>query len=90
MTNIYIKTHGCSANSADSESMAGLLTKAGFKIVSDIEHSEVNILNICTVKGLHVPLKEIEEFTEQFPDKKLVVAGCISKDIILRIRNLIK
>jgi len=88
MTKVYVQTHGCSANSTDSESMAGLLAKAGFKIVSDIEHSEVNILNICTVKGLHVPLKKIGEFTEQFPDKKLVVAGCISEDIIPQIRKL--
>ena len=66
MTNIYIQTHGCSANLSESEAMTGLLTKAGFHIVDNIENSDVNIINICTVKGNNVPLKEIRKF--QFPN----------------------
>ena len=88
MTDVYIQTHGCSANSADSEIMVGLLTKAGFKIVDDMEYSDVNIINICTVKGLIVPLREIRELTEQFPNKKLIIAGCITRDIISKIRKI--
>jgi len=88
MTNIYVQTHGCSANLVESEAMMGLLTKAGLNIVDEMEYSDVNILNICTVKGNNVPLKEIRKFTEQFPDKKLVVTGCITKDIIPQIRKI--
>jgi threonylcarbamoyladenosine tRNA methylthiotransferase CDKAL1 len=88
MTNIYIQTHGCSANLSESEAMMGLLAKSGFKIVDEMEYSDVNIINICTVKGPKVPLREIEKFTEQFPEKKLVVAGCITQDIIPRIREI--
>jgi len=88
MTNIYMQTHGCSANLVESESMMGLLTKSGFKIVDEMEYSDVNILNICTVKGTIVPLKEIRKFTEQFPEKKLIVTGCITKDIIPQIRSI--
>ncbi|MBU90606.1 hypothetical protein CMO94_03600 [Candidatus Woesearchaeota archaeon] len=88
MTDVYIQTHGCSANSADSEIMVGLLTKVGFKIVDDMEYSDVNIINICTVKGLIVPLREIRELTEQFPNKKLIIAGCITRDIIPKIRKI--
>ena len=76
MTKVYVQTHGCSANLVESESMMGLLTKSGFKMVDDMEYSDVNIINICTVKGLSVPLREIKKFTEQFPSKKLIVAGC--------------
>ena len=82
MTNVYIQTHGCTANLSDSEIMMGLLTKAGFHIVNNMEDSDVNILNICTVKGNNVALKEIKKFTKQFPDKKLVITGCISRDIV--------
>ena len=88
MEKIFIRTHGCSANFSESEAMAGLLTKAGFKIVDNMEHSDVNIINICTVKGLSGPLKEIKRVTEQFPDKKIVIAGCISRDIIQHIRKI--
>jgi len=82
-----MQTHGCSANLVESEAMMGLLTKSGFKIVDEMEYSDVNIINICTVKGTIVPLREIRKFTEQFPDKKLIVTGCITKDIIPQIRK---
>ena len=88
MTKVYVQTHGCSANLVESESMMGLLTKSGFKMVDDMEYSDVNIINICTVKGLSVPLREIKKFTEQFPSKKLIVAGCITRDIIPQIRKI--
>ena len=88
MTNIYVQTHGCSANLSESEIMMGLLAEAGFKIVDEMEYSDVNIINICTVKGPAVPLREIKKFTEQFPDKKLIVTGCITRDIIPQIRKI--
>src|SRR3989338_2162178 len=88
MTNICIQTHGCSANLAESEMMMGLLSKAGFHIVDDMEYSDVNIINICTVKGLAIPTSEIKKFTEQFPNKKLVITGRITKDIIPAIRKI--
>ena len=88
MTNIYIQTHGCSANVAESEIMMGMLSKGGFHIVDDMEYSDVNIINICTVKGPVVPLREIKNITEHYPDKKLVVTGCITRDIIPLIRKI--
>src|SRR3989338_637686 len=88
MTSIYVQTHGCSANLADSEAMIGLLSKAGFNVVNNMSSSDVNIINICTVKGLVVPLREIKDFTDNFPGKKLIVAGCISRDIIPAIRKI--
>ena len=88
MTKVYVQTHGCSANLVESEAMMGLLTKAGMHIVDEMEYSDINIINICTVKGPSVPLREIMKFTEQFPDKKLIVAGCITKDIIPQIRKI--
>jgi MiaB-like tRNA modifying enzyme len=88
MTKVYVQTHGCSANLVESEVMAGLLTKAGMHIVDEMEYSDINIINICTVKGPSVPLREIRKFTEQFPNKKLIVTGCITKDIIPSIRKI--
>ena len=88
MTNVYIQTHGCSANLSDSEIMLGLLTKSGFNIVNNMEDSDVNIINICTVKGNATALKEIRKFTEHFPEKKLVIAGCITRDITPQIRKI--
>ena len=88
MTHVYVQTHGCSANAAESEAMMGLLQKAGHTIVDDIEYADVSVINICTVKGNTVALREIRQVAEHFPDKKLVIAGCITIDIIPKIREI--
>jgi threonylcarbamoyladenosine tRNA methylthiotransferase CDKAL1 len=60
---VYIKTFGCSVNQSDTEVMAGLLTEAGFNVVSaygdenkfdveDPKRADVVIINTCTVKNL--------------------------------------
>ena len=88
METIYVQTHGCSANVVDSESMMGLLVESGFKLADEIEYSDIIILNICTVKGSHVALKEIKNITEHFPEKKLIIAGCITKPLVASIRKI--
>jgi len=74
---IYIKTFGCSANQADSEIMAGLLDKAGYKLVDTAENADLVIINSCVVKGkteTHV-FKEINKLRKL--KKKTIVAGCM-------------
>jgi threonylcarbamoyladenosine tRNA methylthiotransferase CDKAL1 len=88
MTKVFVQTHGCSANLVEAEAMMGLLNKAGFRIVDEMEYSDVNIINICTLKGTSAPLKEIRNFTKQYPEKSLIVTGCITKDIIPKIRSV--
>lgn|SRR3989338_7854653 len=79
---------GCSANVAESEMMMGLLQEAGFEIVDELEYSDINVINICTVKGNDHALKEIKKIKEHYPKKKMVVAGCITREIIPLIREI--
>jgi len=75
--NINILTFGCSANQADSEIMAGLLTKAGYELVESAESADLVIVNSCVVKGkteTHV-FKEICRLKKL--KKKIIVAGCM-------------
>jgi len=88
MVNIYFKTFGCSTNFSETEVMKGLLDQAEFKIVNNIEDAFVIIINICTVKGNAKALREIKSIKEQYPNKKLIVAGCITKDIIPKIKEI--
>lgn len=88
MTKVYIQTMGCSANVAETELMMGLMQEAGFKIVDEMEYSDVNVINICTVKGNYHALREIRKIKEQYKDKKMVVAGCITKEIVEHIRKI--
>jgi MiaB-like tRNA modifying enzyme len=82
-------TFGCSANFSDSEAMAGLLRQAQFEIVDKPEYAFLVVLNICTVKGSAAALNRVRQFIEKFPNKKLVIAGCISKDLIKSLQELV-
>ncbi|MEM4710522.1 MAG: tRNA (N(6)-L-threonylcarbamoyladenosine(37)-C(2))-methylthiotransferase [Candidatus Woesearchaeota archaeon] len=88
---VYIKTYGCSLNQTDTENMAGLLSEAGFKVIT--EYSSINkidnnikelennidvvIINTCSVKNL-AEAKFLKEFKKwKNKNKKIVVSGCI-------------
>jgi len=88
MEKIYFKTFGCSVNFSEGEIMQGLLVKAGFELVDKPEDSDLIVLNICTVKGENKALKEIRLAKENFPYKKLVIAGCITKVIIEEAKEI--
>ena len=51
MNRIYIETYGCANNMAESQIMAGILTRNNFEIINNIELSDVVILNTCSVKN---------------------------------------
>lgn len=85
---VYIKTHGCTNNYHETEIMMGLLKEHNFSICSSPEEADVIVVNVCTVKGTETSVKTIKDFKSVFPEKKLVIAGCISKDIIPEIRQL--
>ncbi len=76
MTKIKIETYGCSANQADSESMAYLLKKANYEL-TDSENFDLIILNTCTVKTPteNKILRRIKNLRKE--NKKIIVAGCI-------------
>jgi threonylcarbamoyladenosine tRNA methylthiotransferase CDKAL1 len=76
---IYMETFGCTFNQADSQIMAGLLEQTGGKILKSPEEADVIIINTCYVKQ---PTEQkitnrIGKLQAQFPQKKLLIAGCM-------------
>jgi len=88
MTKIYFQTHGCSTNLSESEVMVGFLEKAKFEIVDESSLADILVINICTVKGEETALRHVRKLNEEFPDKKLIVAGCITKVILKEARKI--
>jgi len=88
MEKIFFKTRGCSNNFHESEVMMGLLNKAGFQIVDNPQEADLIVINICTVKGSTNALRDVKEIHETFKEKKLIIAGCITKSIIPEIRKI--
>ena len=76
--NVYIETHGCKLNIADSQKISkGILSK-GFSISDDLEKSDIYILNTCTVtksadKKARNRLRNIKK---NHPKIHLVATGC--------------
>lgn len=88
MEKVFVESFGCSANYGEGEIIKGLLHKSKFQVIGDKSDAEVIVLNICTVKGISNALREIRKTKEAYPHKKLVIAGCVSRDIIALIREI--
>ncbi|MCX6816179.1 MAG: threonylcarbamoyladenosine tRNA methylthiotransferase, partial [Candidatus Aenigmarchaeota archaeon] len=86
---IHIITHGCSNNQAESQIMAATLDKSGFVLVDDKESADIIIVNTCSVKGKteSKTLHEITELQKQYPDKKLIIAGCMPEAELTKVRR---
>ena len=88
MPTVHFTTQGCSSNLRESEIMMGLLENSGYKVSHDENNANVNVINICTVKGDHTALREITRIKRECPGKRLIVAGCINESIIPKIKNI--
>ena len=76
---VNLETHGCSASTADSEMIAGMLNNENFEIIENAEEADLNILVSCTVKTVTAQRMShrIAQLTEI--GKPLIVAGCMPK-----------
>lgn len=81
MASVHIKTYGCSNNVYESEVMAGILQKHGHVAAFRPESAEIILLNLCTVKGDAQALQHVREAFSLYPQKKLIAAGCVTKEL---------
>jgi tRNA-2-methylthio-N6-dimethylallyladenosine synthase len=93
MAAIYIETHGCQMNEADSQYIARRAASAGYTVAAKPEDASVLLLNTCTVRdnaearaygriGQWKAIKLID------PRVKIVVAGCLAEQDRERMRTL--
>ncbi|MCW4010424.1 MAG: tRNA (N(6)-L-threonylcarbamoyladenosine(37)-C(2))-methylthiotransferase [Candidatus Bathyarchaeota archaeon] len=73
---IFVRTFGCSANTADSQAISGCLAAAGFQLTDTEADADLVIYNTCAVKG---PTENrVVDALKRIPkDKKVIVAGCL-------------
>ena len=79
MASVYIENYGCTANYDNGTIIAGLLVESNHSIVSDINESDVVIINSCAVKNKTVNkiFSQIEDLRKNYRDKKLIITGCM-------------
>lgn len=75
---IYLETHGCTFNQADGQIMSSILEEE-HEIVDNMEEADVIILNTCYVKlpTEQKMITKINKIKQQYPEKKLVIGGCM-------------
>ena len=76
---IYVKTFGCPLNKFDSLVMKWYLKREGYEIVDSLESSEILVVNTCGVKKQTEDriIDYLKKINRIFPDKKIIVAGCL-------------
>jgi len=77
----YIETYGCWLNIGDSEIMASLLERAGYRRAQSLGEASVIIVNTCAVRGdterkMLRRLRELSALSKR-EGKMLLVAGCL-------------
>jgi len=82
---IAIKTYGCSANTADTETITGILTNTGHQITTDTE-AEIIIFNTCAVKG-PTENRIISAIKQSPKNKKIIIVGCLPKISLQRLQK---
>ena len=91
--NVKIVTLGCAKNDVDSEEIAGVLMKSGYKIDGLSKHSDVTVINTCGF--LEASKQEsIEAIKQAIRDKeagltsKVIVAGCLAQRMGAELMSL--
>jgi threonylcarbamoyladenosine tRNA methylthiotransferase CDKAL1 len=90
MSSIYIESYGCSASQNEAEIISGLLQEAGSNIVDSEKAADLIILVTCYVKTPteHRILDRIGKLQKNYPDKKLVISGCMPEGMYWKLNRI--
>jgi tRNA-2-methylthio-N6-dimethylallyladenosine synthase len=84
VASIYIETHGCQMNEADSQYIADRAASAGYAVAERAEDANVVILNTCTVRDnaerrAYGRMGHFKSLKNADPALKLIVTGCLAE-----------
>jgi tRNA-2-methylthio-N6-dimethylallyladenosine synthase len=94
MATIYIETHGCQMNEADTQYIVRRATGAGYTLADRAEDASVLVLNTCTVrdnaeKKAYGRLHHWKAIKTADPSVRVVVAGCLAEQDRDRMASLV-
>ncbi|MCH7520374.1 MAG: tRNA (N6-isopentenyl adenosine(37)-C2)-methylthiotransferase MiaB [Candidatus Marinimicrobia bacterium] len=82
----YLETYGCQMNVADSEWVAGLLDKSGYRRTQRLEDAKIILINTCAIREkaeetVHSRLGRLAELKQKDPSILIGVLGCMAKNL---------
>jgi tRNA-2-methylthio-N6-dimethylallyladenosine synthase len=94
MASVYIETHGCQMNEADSQYIVRRATGAGYTLATRAEDASVLVLNTCTVRDnaeqrAYGRLNHWRAIKRADPSVRVVVAGCLAEQDRDRMPGLV-
>ena len=78
MHKYHIITYGCQANKSNSERIATILDKKGYKAARNAKQADLVIINMCSVRQNAVD--RAYGRIRSLNDKKVILTGCILKE----------
>ena len=82
----YIETYGCQMNIYDSELVAGLLEKCGYRETRKINNADAVFLNTCAIREkaedtVHNRLNNLQYLKKKKPGMILGILGCMAQNL---------
>jgi len=82
----YIETYGCQMNVSDSELVAGLLERSGYRRATRVDDAQIILLNTCAIREkaeetVHSRLGRLARLKENDPSVLIAVLGCMAKNL---------
>lgn len=82
--NLYIESYGCAMNFSDSEIIASILSKEGYKNTSTEADADVILLNTCAIRDnaenrIWTRLKDLKHRKKANPNLVVGVLGCMAE-----------
>ncbi len=79
-----INTYGCQMNIHESEKLAGMLEKLGYKSTEDTKKANVIVFNTCCIREtaeqkIYGNIGDLKGLKKQRPDLIIAVCGCMSQ-----------
>ncbi|HLG93911.1 MAG TPA: radical SAM protein, partial [candidate division Zixibacteria bacterium] len=94
MKSFFVETYGCQMNLADSETVGGVLSNAGYKKAEALEKADVIFVNTCAIRERAEErvlgrLSELARLKHQKPDLVLGVLGCMAQHFKTKVTSQI-
>ena len=82
--NVCIITLGCSKNTVEAETVAGLFIKEGFKIISDVKKADIIVIHTCSFiqdaqKESKYQIQQAGLLKQKNKNLRIFISGCLAQ-----------
>lgn len=94
---VYIETYGCQMNYSDTEIVLSVLSDFGYNETSDINESDVILLNTCSIRDnaenkVYKRLDDLKKYKKSNPNLVIGILGCMAERLrkdLLETRKIV-